>query len=193
MGVWVDAKLTFKNHCRKLVKKASYLSYVILKYFKFCSPQSKYFIYQTYLKPILDFNIIFYFPHTIQCISLIEHVQRQFTKRICPSGLSYSQRLEMLSSCTVEKYHKILVLLYMYNIIFCGLVIDGFKYDKSTSSTRGSHFKIFQPFCRTNIRKFFPLVRYIQLWNSLELKPSNLLSFAAFKRFLIENVDESHA
>ena len=56
-----------------------------------------------------------------------------------------------------------------------------------------NHFKIILPYSKTRLRKQFPLLRYIQLWNTLKTKPIDMSSLAAFKRFVFENVLESQA
>ena len=52
----------------------------------------------TYIRPLLEYNSVVWNPHKKDYISLIENVQRRFTKRI-PSLhlLSYSERLAMLN------------------------------------------------------------------------------------------------
>ena len=133
--------------------------------------ENKYFIFKIFIKPLLDYNLIFYFPRTKSLISLLEKVQRRFTKRICPVGLSYEQRLKLLSCFTIEKHYKIAALVIMYKILFCDFHIDGFCYKLFSSKTRGADSKISLPFCKSNLRKSFPLLRHINLWNSL--KPQN--------------------
>ena len=183
LGVYIDSKLTFKNHCRKIVKKANFLSYVVLKHFKFCSPKINTLFFKHISNPYLIINnIIFYYSNTKFFISLIEKVQKRFTKKYAlpVSPTLYSQRLDMLFGFTIEKNHKVLVLINMYSIVFRGLTIEVLEYNHSSSFTRGFHFKILLPFSRTNTHKLFALLRYVQLWNSLEPKPSDLVSFAAF-------------
>ena len=77
-----------------------------------------------FLKLLLDriWNTIFlFFPFIKNLKNLIEKVQRRFTKRICPQGLHYSQRLDMLSDMSIERRHSIYTLLCMYKIIVCDL------------------------------------------------------------------------
>ena len=155
--------------------------------------ENKYFIFQTYIRHVLDYNIVFYFPCTRVLISLLEKVQRRSTKKICPRGLCYEQRLVLLSGMSIERNYKILTLTTMNRIIFCGLVIDGFDYSLFNSTTRGSAYKISNPFCKSNRRKSFPLLRHIQMWNSLKPKTKDLSSLSAFRHFLIENVHKTQA
>ena len=41
----LDRFLIFKNHCLKVIKNANNLSYDVLKIFKFCSLQNKFFVF----------------------------------------------------------------------------------------------------------------------------------------------------
>ena len=155
--------------------------------------ENKYFIFQIFIRPIVDYNIVIYFPRTKFLLKLLEKVQRKFTKRICPCGLTYEQRLVLLSGMSVEKGYKIRTLTIMYRIMFCGLHIDGFNYQLLSSATRGSAYKINIPFCKSNLRKSFPLLRHIALLNSLKPQTSDLSSLSAFRHFLNENVHEAQA
>ena len=136
---------------------------------------------------------MFYFPYLKKLQSLIEKIQRGFTKRICPHGLSYSQRLQLLSDVSVEHRYKISLLLYMYNFLVKNSSINGFEYTISNLPARRSVNKIIVLHCKTNLRKSFNLIRHISLWNSLNPNPSNMSSTAAVSRFLTESVPDSLA
>ena len=58
----VDRKLSFKDHCLNVVKKPSFLSYNVLRFFKFCDPKVKYFIFRTYVLAVIFYNRKFYYP-----------------------------------------------------------------------------------------------------------------------------------
>ena len=92
----------------KLIKKANYLSDKVLKIFKFCSLQNKFFVFKTCIRPILEYNIILYFPRQKQLQSILENVDKRFTKYIS-QGISYSQRLELLYDMSIKKR-------YLYSI-----------------------------------------------------------------------------
>ena len=155
--------------------------------------ENKYFMFQVYIRPILDYNLVFYYPRTRELVSLLEKVQRRFTKYICPRGLSYHQRLELLNGMSIEKSYKIMALTTIYKILFCGFSVEGFEYKLFDSVTRGSAYKLSVPFCKTSVRKSFPLLRHIQTWNALQPKPKDLLSLTAFRHFLTGNVHETQA
>ena len=68
LGVLVDRKLSFSEHCLKVVHKSSFLSMNILKIFKFCDSKNKSFLFKTYIKPISEYKIPFYYPTSKKCV-----------------------------------------------------------------------------------------------------------------------------
>ena len=112
---------------------------------------------------------------------------------ICLLPLDYEQRLKLLSGISIESNHRLLLLNYMYKIISSNILIDGFTYNRLPSITRGLTSKIYLPSCRTNMRKYFSLLRFISIWNSLAPEPSKLVSLAAFKRILMDSLHEPQA
>ena len=188
LGIVIDHKLSFKNHSLNVVKKVSLLSNSVLRVFKFCEMRVKYFIFKTYILLIVLYNIEFYYPISRIHKSCLEGLQRRFTKRICPPGLDYEQRLSLLTGVSIGLNHQLLLLTYMYKIVFSNILIDGFSYDRFPSITRGLSSKIRLPFSRTNIRKYFPLLRFVSLWNNLAPDHLKLTSVVAFKRFLMDSL-----
>jgi len=80
-------------------------------------------------------------------------------------------------------------LVFCYKIVF-GLVrvnCDDFFTFVTVANTRGHDYKLYKPYCSSNLRKKFFTDRVINVWNSL---PStvNFTSLMAFRRSL-NNVD----
>ena len=193
LGVLIDSKLSYATHCSGIVRKAQRLNYVILKVFSHCSAQNKFFLFKCYVRPLLDYCMVLYYPKTQNLKTMLETVQRRFTKRICDRGLGYKERLNYLSDTTIEQRHRLFSLLIMYKIVYGLLDICGFSYATSSLPSRGSIARIRLPDSRTNFRKSFPLIHFVQLWNSLRPSPSDLSSVADFKRFLVKISLEARA
>ena len=81
----------------------------------------------------------------------------------------------------------------MYDLIFSNRCFEGFQYSLSNLAVRRSQKKVFVPYCKTNLRKSFVLIRHTMNWNLLDTKPSVFVNAAAFRRFLDESVSESLA
>ena len=93
----------------------------------------------------------------------------------------------------MDSKQRLLTLLNMYKVIFSITSINGFSYNRMQCTTRGSSVKIFLPFCRLNVCKSFSLLRYISFWNTLKPSPSDVISVAAFRRFLNGSLPETQA
>ena len=118
LGVFVDQKFSFKEHCIKIVKNSNFLCYNLLKIFNFCDCKNKFCLFKTYIRPIIEYNVLFYYPMHKQNILILENVQKRFTKRICPKGLCYNQRLDLFGDMSIQKSAMINALIFMYKVIF---------------------------------------------------------------------------
>jgi len=87
-------------------------------------------------------------PGLVRDVTLIEQVQRKFTKRLRGlRNISYTERLKLLNLDTLEDRRLKFDLIYCYKIIF-GLVHvnrDEF-FELATSRTRGHPFKLYKRF-----------------------------------------------
>jgi len=101
-------------------------------------------------------------------ITLIEQVQRRFTKRLRGyRNISYAERLRLLNLDTLEVLRLKFDLIYCYKIVF-GLVrvnCDNF-FVMVTSRTRGHPFKLYKGFSSSTRASFFS-ERLIKRWNRL--------------------------
>ena len=187
LGIIIDCKLTSEVHCYEIIRKAQLLNYVFARAFSYCTPQNKFFLFKCYVRPLLDYGLVFYYSASNRLKDVLEKVQSRFTKRICEKRLSYKERLVFRSDTTIEHRHKFFTLTYMYELVFGQQSLCGFSYKTSNLPTRSSVTRILLPCMRTNLRKEFPLFHFVKLWNSLKPAPLNLLSLAAFKKFLSRN------
>jgi len=113
-------------------------------------------------------------------ITLIEQVQRRFTKRLRGYGnISYAERLRLLNLDTLEVRRLKFDLIFCYKIIF-GLVRVNCNefFELATSRTRGHPFKLYKRFSCSTRSSFFS-ERLINRWNRLpdSVDFSSLLSF----------------
>jgi len=125
----------------------------------------------TYVRPLLEYNCVVWSPGLLRDVTLIEDVQRRFTKRLRVRGLrnvSYTERLKLLNMDTLEDRRLKFDLIYCYKFIF-GLVRvnrDEF-FELATSRTRGHPFKLYKRFSSSSARSLFFTERLINCWNQL--------------------------
>ena len=80
LGVLFDKKLSFNEHCSTIIKKSNFAAYNILRLFKFCDLNHKYFLFKTYVLPILLYNIELYYP-----TSKIQKIKLKVCNDVSPS------------------------------------------------------------------------------------------------------------
>ena len=184
LGVHIDPNLDFKNHIKTIVKKASFLTYKILKNFTFRDSNIIVPLFKTLIRPILEYGNTVWYNGLKKCRDKIENVQRKLTKHI--KGLSntpYEERLKYIKLPSME-YRQIR-----------GDLIQVFKiahnyYDPITTKSlfqfsdnqrlRGHNFKILkQRTIKSKYSNFFTN-RVVNRWNKL---PSNVVNATSINNF----------
>ena len=193
LGILIDEKLDFGKHCSNLYKKCNFICYSITKLFSKRSPKEYFDLFKIYVRPILEYNTSFWFPTLKKYVKIVESVQKRFTKRICPRGLTYSQRLNYLSDLSIQDrsfmFSCHLVYKSLHNLLHSNLVFS----PSLSTSTRGNSQKLQLPFVRSSIRKSFCTIRSISDWNSLPVSVVTSPNFHSFKRALVSHTLELRA
>jgi ribonuclease P/MRP protein subunit RPP40 len=172
LGVVMSDDLSWHAHCVETVKKANCVANAILHSFA-CNDISVYMgAFNTYVRPILEYNCFVWNPVLCCDIDIVENVQKCFTRRAFHKcGLqhvSYSERLRFLEIDSLEYRRMILSLTTFYNIYYnhvsCNILRD---YVQPVLQLRGHSKRLFVPFCKTSIRKNFFSLRMLNVWNCL--------------------------
>lgn len=95
LGITIDPSLRFHHHIQSVVSKAARLSYSFLKSTLCRSPSFMVKLFITHVRPLLEFASPVWNTGYITDLSLLESVQRRWTKLItgCET-MSYDQRLK---------------------------------------------------------------------------------------------------
>ncbi len=146
-------------------------------------------MYETFVRPRLEYATQVWSPHFKMDIDLIESVQRKFTKRI--PGLAqvlYPDRILQLNLQSLELRRWIFDLVMVYKILYGLVEMDVTQFFTfQHSSTRGNSLKLFKNRSRYDCAKYFFSNRVVEVWNLLPdeiiLQPS-LQSFrSSLERF----------
>lgn len=187
LGIVVDSKLRFSTHYASIVKKAHQRSSLILRCFKCRDPLllSKAFV--VYVRPLLEYCSPVWAPVYASDISLIEAVQRRFTKRI--SGMkdfTYPQRLAKLKLETLELRRLKTDLITMFKILHNVIDIDFNEFFtlSNETRTRGHRYKLLPSFNHINARSYSFSCRRVDCWNSLPDSTVESESLNSFKNNL---------
>ena len=100
LGVWLDDKLSFKEHVYEIVNKSSRVCALILNNIKNVDNNMLIKLYKCFVRPVLEYASVVFSSHHISLIDLIENVQRRFTKRLYGMhNICYVDRLKL---CNLE-------------------------------------------------------------------------------------------
>jgi hypothetical protein len=184
LGVEIDSNLSYQTHISNIVSKATQRVGILFRGFVTRDLNFMRKAYVSYIRPILEYNSIIWNPQSKQFTSLIEKVQRRFTKRI-PSlrDFSYSERLAMINLEPLEVRRLRFDLINYYKILNNQSPIEAsehFNYYYPAASSRTASPKLLKAAKGNNsvMHSFFN--RAIDCWNSLphDLKYcSNIMLF----------------
>ena len=95
LGVTIDSSLNFNCHITELVAKAKRTSALICRCFNSRHVSSLVNAFKIYVRPMVEYATPIWSPYTVQYITIVEDVQRSFTRRLPGfNGVEYAQRLE---------------------------------------------------------------------------------------------------
>ena len=77
LGVIIDTKLTFNNHLDHVCKKANSVLAFLRRNFRLYQCKIKSDVYLTYVRPILEYAVSVWAPHTKRSIYKLESIQRR--------------------------------------------------------------------------------------------------------------------
>ena len=103
LGIHIDPNLNFNKHTNITVKKATGISYSILKNFTFRTPEVLIPLFKTIIRPVLEYGNPVWNNCVKKYTKSIEQVQRKYTKFIsCVKDLSYENKLFILHLPSLE-------------------------------------------------------------------------------------------
>ena len=75
LGVTITQNLSWKDHITKITNKANSTREFLQCNLRQCSTNVKSFAYITYVRPIIEYALVVWFPHTQSQKNLLEMVQ----------------------------------------------------------------------------------------------------------------------
>ncbi len=196
LGVIFDSKLSFTEHCHTVANKGFALVNMLLRCFHSHDRILQVKLFNSFVRPILDFNSPIWSPHLLHDVHVIERVQKYFTKHL--SGLkheSYTQRLFLLHQPSLQQRRIATDLIFLYKILH-GLVDNTLQslFVKATDvslrvgTLRGHAYKLFLPKPRSDMLKFNYVYRVAKYWNTLPASVCEAQSLPVFKKMLLKHM-----
>jgi hypothetical protein len=171
LGITISCDLKWEKHLISIVKRANSLTYLIRKSFSHLPHDLLIKIYKTYVRPVLEYGYQIWNPYFEKDISMLERVQRRFTK--LGNGLrnlTYEERLSVLGLTTLEERRRRGDLIETFKILNeyydCSELKLMFCLNQNTN-LRGHSLKLDKQSFRQNPWKHFLSNRVVDAWNGL--------------------------
>ena len=184
LGVTVSKDLKPSQHCTETIKKANKLVGFIGRTFEFKSEKVILALYNSLVRPHLEYCVQFWSPYYKKDIEKLEKIQRRVTKMIPRlRNKSYEERLEELNLFSLPKRRIRGDLIEVFKIFKGFSNLDANKYFTIDHSnlTRNNGFKIIPKRFQSHEAKYFFFNRIVNVWNKLPSEVVNSNSIESFK------------
>ena len=192
LGVIISSNLKVANQCLEARNKANKMLGIINRNVVYKSKEVVSKLYNSYVRPILEYCAQVWAPYLRKDIDMLERVQRRATRMVSGfEGKSYEERLRELGMFSVERRFLRGDMIQVYKIFTS---IDNIETNKffiidHGQETRGHNKKIRKKACRLDIRKHSFSNRVVNFWNSLPQEVVESDSLATFKKGLDRYMD----
>jgi hypothetical protein len=181
--------LSFRPHISILCRKANIICSQIFRSFESREPNFLIALFNTYVRPILEYSSSVWAPCVKIDVANVERVQRLFTKRVLRGfDMSYQERLLHLGLKTLEHRRLYLDLVLLYKIIhgmsFLTMKDIGLFSPSCSHRLRSNGFLLHT--CNiacSSLSMHSFTYRVCKLWNALP-RTAYSLSLVSFKLFV---------
>lgn len=183
LGLLVADDLTWTDHIASLSAKARKVTWLLQKNFNRCDIKTAKLLYETYVRPIMEYAGPAWWVVRRGDAALLESIQRWNTR--IPYGWlrpCYEERLQLFGLTTFAERRgrgDIIVTYRAINGHFGESIGDMFV--RNQNHLRGHSFKLAKEKFKTTQRQFFLSNRVFDVWNGLPPSVVNAPSVNAFK------------
>ncbi len=186
LGVFISSDLKFTRQCIEVEKKAGKILGYISRQFRYRDKVIVLSLYNSLVRPLLEYAVQFWSPTLIQDIQRLEKIQARATKLI-PSirNKGYQRRLDDLNLFTLEKRRLRGQLIETFKIL-CGFnnIDPSSLFTLSENSTRNNGMKILPRRFRSRPCGDLMTYRICNVWNRLPPEVIRSGTVETFKRRL---------
>ena len=183
LGVIISNDLKPSHHCKEVVKTANKLIGFIGRTFEHKTEKVILTLYNSLVRPNLEYCVQFWSPYYRKDIDKLERVQRRVTKMIPRlRNKPYEERLKELNLFSLSKRRMRGDLIEVFKIFrgFDNLNPNDYFDVDQAGTTRNNGFKIRGKRFNTNEAKHFFFNRVVNAWNAL---PNNVVASNTVETF----------
>eukprot|EP00794_Sanderia_malayensis_P003391 gene3390-3881_t len=184
VGVWISDDLKPSTQCSKAAAKASGSLGFIKRAFKHIDKDSFVILYNSYVRPHMEYCVQAWSPYYVKDIDCLEKIQRRATKLVKHiRKWTYEQRLSYLGLYSLKCRRERGDLIDTFKILndFEGINSGQFFKLSTEARTRGNSFKLYKTHAKRLVRNNFFSQRVINAWNNLPNEVVRAKSVNEFK------------
>ena len=172
LGVIIDANLTFLPHINCIVNKANIRVGILFRAFHKFDHYLLLNMFKVFVRPLLEFACCVWSPHQLQHITLVEAVQRRFTRLLQRGNntTTYTERCQLYNLQPLYERRNYFDMLLAYKIINNFTSVPCAKLlciNTSRSSSRRHPYQLTINHSRTDVNRYSFTNRVPHLFNSL--------------------------
>ena len=187
LGVLISKDLKPSLQCKEVIKTANKLVGFIGRSFEHKSEKVIRTLYNSLVRPHLEYCVQFWSPYYRKDIDKLERVQRRVTKMIPRlRNKPYEERLKELNLFSLSKRRLRGDLIEVYKMFkgFDNINIDDYLTVDRTHATRSNGYKIVGKRFTSNEAKHFFFNRIVNVWNGLPANIADCNTIETFKKRL---------
>ena len=187
LGVLISKDLKPSLQCKEVIKTANKLVGFIGRSFEHKSEKVIRTLYNSLVRPHLEYCVQFWSPYYRKDIDKLERVQRRVTKMIPRlRNKPYEERLQELNLFSLSKRRLRGDLIEVYKMFkgFDNINIDDYLTVDRTHATRSNGYKIVGKRFTSNEAKHFFFNRIVNVWNGLPANIADCNTIETFKKRL---------
>ena len=187
LGVIISKDLKPTLQCKEVIKTANKLIGFIGRAFEHKSEKVIRTLYNSLVRPHLEYCVQFWSPYYRKDIDKLERVQRRVTKMIPRlRNKPYEERLEELNLFSLSKRRLRGDLIEIFKMFkgFDNLNINDYLTVDRTHATRSNGYKIVGKRFTSNEAKHFFFNRIVNVWNGLPANIADCNTIETFKKRL---------
>ena len=179
LGVILDKQMKFDKHILNTTSKGfQILGFILRNSREFTKASTKIKLFNTLVRPILEYSSSVWNPHYDVYTKLLESVQRRFLYHLCYKEflakkiIRYRDRLNHYNITSLADRRKSADMIFLYKlfngIMDCSELLDKLQLNAPSRLPRISSYNLFNiPRSRTNLGHFAALPRICRQFNEL--------------------------
>ena len=194
LGVLISKDLKPSLQCKEVIKTANKLIGFIGRTFEHKSEKVIRTLYNSLVRPHLEYCVQFWSPYYRKDIDKLERVQRRVTKMIPRlRNKPYEERLKELNLFSLSKRRLRGDLIEVFKMFkgFDNLNVDDYLTVDRTHATRSNGYKIVGKRFTSNEAKHFFFNRIVNVWNGLPANIADCKTIETFKKRLDKHLENN--